>query len=400
MDYGMLAQSAPYFDLMEKRFSLDQPVISVRSGNPDIEKFIGELFTDSSVSKPVGDLYIGTHAGSDGHIQLRLFRGQVDAVGNPSEDTDMEVLDQASGPSGPVRIIDSMVGYVRATPPAPDPAPTHSVHIKGCNIGQKRFLPAAGKPDVPFLVRLKKVFGDNVNVTAPKHFHGLRSEYKGYFEYMAHEFVVAKKPEKVGNRIVMKFTNRDQLLAAYRGIGAKYHNGADVLPDDWKTIVPPVMRDQRNLKKSYPLGRTIEGETTVTIGRQLRIEPETVNWSFDYHATPPTNPATRLADIKADMLADPRFASTHAWPVFERWRFSTAASYVDGYHWTFTPRGTVLHATGKRFIYTIVDPIVDRSVTPVQDRPLIYNFYPGPGSSQAAILTGIVESDNNFFGRA
>ena len=62
--------------------------------------------------------------------------------------------------------------------------------------------------------------------------------------------------------------------------------------------------------------------------------------------------------------------------------------------------GGDLVCVGRRFDYTIVQPIVDRSVTPPANRPLIFNFYPGVGSSDTPILTGLVESDVRFFGRA
>ena len=46
------------------------------------------------------------------------------------------------------------------------------------------FIPGAGKPLAPFLVKLKAVFGGNVLVTAPKHFHGLVPElnHNGVFD--------------------------------------------------------------------------------------------------------------------------------------------------------------------------------------------------------------------------
>jgi hypothetical protein len=180
----MTAAVGGYFDSMQQRFRRDVPAIDVRRVPATIAAFIDDMFTDSSVTKPVDDLYIGTHAGGDGFLFVRLFRGAVDVLGDPTEVTDYEVLDQAMGPARPARIIDSMVGYQRATSPAPDPPPTHSVHIKGCNIGRDRFLPATGKPAAPFLVRLKQVFGSNVNITAPKHFHGLLPEtnHNGMFE--------------------------------------------------------------------------------------------------------------------------------------------------------------------------------------------------------------------------
>ena len=172
----MTAAVDAYFDNMQQRFRRDVPAIGVRQVPSHIAAFIDDMFTDASVTKPVDDLYIGTHASSDGFLFVRLFHGQVDVLGNPTDVTDFEVLDQAMGPSRPARIHDSLVGYQRGTPPAPDPPPTHSVHIKGCNIGRDRFTPRPPQPIAPFLARLKQVFGSNVNITAPKHFHGLLPE--------------------------------------------------------------------------------------------------------------------------------------------------------------------------------------------------------------------------------
>src|SRR5690349_5311859 len=124
MDYGMTASAGGYFDNMQQRFRQDTPAISVRPVPSTIAAFLDDMFTDSSVTKPVGDLYIGTHAGGDGFLFVRLFRSQVNALGDPTEVTDFEVLDQAiASPSGPGRIRDTLVGYTRGTPPAADPAP-------------------------------------------------------------------------------------------------------------------------------------------------------------------------------------------------------------------------------------------------------------------------------------
>jgi hypothetical protein len=73
---------------------------------------------------------------------------------------------------------------------------------------------------------------------------------------------------------------------------------------------------------------------------------------------------------------------------------------MDGHLWEFSTSGTDLVALGRRFDYTVVQPIVDRTVTPVANRPLIFNFYPGVGSSESPVLTGLDESNNHFFGRA
>ncbi len=396
----MTAAVGGYFDNMQQRFRRDGPPIDVRRVPSHIAGFIDDLFTDSGVTKPVGDLYIGTHAGGDGFLFVRLFRGQVDVLGDPSDVTDYEVLDQAMGPSHPARIPDSLIDYHRGTPPAADPAPTHSVHIKGCNIGRDRFSPRAGQPLAPFLARLKQVFGSNVNVTAPKHFHGLLPETtnNGIFEYMEQELIVRTKAVKVGRRY-RGFASRDELIDAYKAAHLSYHDGTAIPDDDWNaTLVPRRMADNRGITMSIPLGRTIEHLSAIPIQKQFRIEEEQVHWTISNAASTPD--ANRLARLTTSIAADPRFAATHAWPLYERRGFADFNSYMDGHLWEFSTSGTDLVALGRRFDYTVVQPIVDRTVTPVANRPLIFNFYPGVGSSESPVLTGLDESDNHFFGRA
>jgi hypothetical protein len=396
----MTAAVGGYFDNMQQRFRQDVPSIGVRRVPSHIAAFIDDLSTDASVQKPVDDLYLGTHAGGDGFLFVRLFRGQVDVLGDPTDVTDYEVLDQAMGPSRPARIPDSLVDYHRGTPPAADPAPTHSVHIKGCNIGRDRFSPRAGQPLAPFLARLKQVFGGNVNVTAPKHFHGLLPEtnHNGIFEYMEQELIVRTKAARVGRGPLRGFANRNQLIDAYKAAQLHYHDGTAIPDADWATLVPPRMADNRGIAMTIRLGGTIENLPAVTIQKQLRIELEQVHWTITGAASTPG--ADRLALLRSSIAADARFAATHAWPLYERRGFVDFNSYMDGHLWEFTTSGGDLVATGSRFDYTVVQPIVDRSVTPVANRPLIYNFYPGVGSSESPILTGIVESDDHFFGRA
>jgi hypothetical protein len=401
MDHGMTAAVGGYFDNMQQRFRRDVPAIGVRAVPTTIAAFTDDLFTDASITKPVDDLYVGTHAGGDGFLFVRLFRGQVDVLGDPTDVTDYEVLDQAMGPARRARIPDSLVGYQRGTPPAPDPAPTHSVHIKGCNIGRDRFLPGPARPAAPFLVRLKQAFGDNVNVTAPKHFHGLLPEtnHNGMFEYMEQELIVRTKAVKVGRKF-RGFASRNDLIEAYKTAQLRYHDGTLIPDADWEALVPRRMVDDRGIAMTIPLGRTVEGLSSVTVHKQLRIELEPVDWTVTPGGAVPTARPAQLAMLRASIAADPRFAATHPWPMYERRGFADFNAYMDGHDWRFTVRGADLVCIGRRFDYTIVQPIVDRSVTPPADRPLIFNFYPGVGSSEAPILTGLVESDNRFFGRA
>jgi hypothetical protein len=397
-DHGMTAAAGDYFTNMETRFHLDHPAISVHSVPSSIEKFINDLF--GNTPPPIGDMYIATHASSDGFLFVTLFSGAVDANGNPTDVTDMEVLDQALAPSKPVKIPDSMIGYQSG-------APTHSVHIKGCNIGRNRFR-ANLQPPNPFLVRMKKALGEHVKMTAPKHFHGLIPEnsHKGMYEYMAHEFIVRTKAVSRKGKW-QGFPDRNALITAYKNAKLTYYDGSLVPDTEWNaTLVPKKISMAAGSKitkgVSLPLGRTIEGLTSVPVPTEFRVEIEPVFWPLPAGSFPADEPG-RLAKLKASIQADARFASSHPWPMWERRNFTNFNDYWNGHDWsvkTVSKKTGELLCVGRRVDYTVVSPIVDRSVAPPSPRPLIYNFYPGPGSTQQPILTGFVESDNRFFGRA
>jgi hypothetical protein len=218
---------------------------------------------------------------------------------------------------------------------------------------------------------------------------------------MEQELIVRTKAVRIPPRTgpLRGFTKRNQLIDAYKAAHLSYHDGTPIPDADWgATLVPGRMADNRGIAMTIPLGRTIENLPAVTIQKQLRIDLEQVHWTISGAASTP--PAGRLALLRASIAADARFAATHPWPMYERRGFVDFTGYMDGHLWEFSRSGGDLLCTGSRFDYTIVQPIVDRSVTPVANRPLIFNFYPGVGSAETAILTGLVESDNHFFGRA
>jgi hypothetical protein len=401
MDHGMLAKVGPYFDNMQIRLERDTPAISVHGVPRHIADFIfNGLFNQASVTRPIGDIYIATHADGDGFLFVQLFRDSVDVFGDPTDVTDFEVLDQALGPSMPAKIPDSLIGFQPATPPPP---PTHSVHIKGCNIGRNRFR-SGQQPINPFLARMKQVFGDHVNITAPRHFHGLLPEtnHNGMYEYMAQELMVRTKAVPNGDGSFRGFAKRADLIAAYKNAHLSYYDGTPIPDADWDALVPKDMKDNRAINTTLPLGRTIENLTSVTVVRQFRVDLEPVDWSHRPPGAIPKKEADRLDMIRASIRADARFADNHAWPMWERRGFNNFDDYMKGHHWSFSENKKTheLVARGRRFDYTVVLPIVDRTVTPASTRPLIYNFYPGVGSTDPAVLNGLIESNNTFFGRA
>ena len=400
----MVAQAAEYFDRMKVRFRGDSPDIRVMSTPSSVKAFIDDAASDSSVTKPVGDLYVGTHAGSDGFLFCKLWDRQRDYQGEAADVTDFEVLTSAStGPTRPGGIPNSLVGYVRPPDPAPAPAPTHSVHIKGCNIGRTRLLAAAGVPNAPFLVKLKEAFGSNVHVTAPKHFHGLvpLTADGSMVEYMCQELIVRTTAVKQKGKPMRGFASRDACIAAFKAAGLTYYDGTPIPDSQWSEWVPGSIGKTQVFRELIPLGRRLSGSLEAGVERQFRVEREPVQWTIDYSAgNAPATTNDQINAVKAQIRADGRFQATHPWPIYERRGFHNIDDYLDGHLWVPSFEGSILKCLGYRFDYTIVLPIVVPPVAPKKRPTLIYNYYPTPGSPDAAVLTGFTESDDLFFGRS
>jgi len=409
MDYGFVPGTDAQDDRMRAFWERRTPAVTLRTIPANVREFVRDLDIDANVTKPVDNLLMGAHASSEGYIFMPMFPGQVDPVTNqPTNQTDFETLeDTLNVAAHSITIPDTLIGFTPAT------GITRSVHFKGCNVGRNRF--SARMPRSPFLTKLKKALGDHVNVTSPRHFHGLLTldNGDGVFEYMAHEWVVRTAATRVGRGRYRGFANRAQLVTAYQGRNFLFADGTAVPNNVWTGLIPPAgtlpaqqtpatRRFNWPRDVSFSLGpNPVAGLRMLTVGREFRSYLESVTWEFT--PTSPANPTTdaqKRAALRASMSTDPRLQSTHDWPWYERLDYVNFDAFFDGHFWEFAPTPTTpgdLVATGRRFDYTVLEPIVDRSSTP---RTLIYNFWPTAGTGHAAVTSGFDETSNVYFGRA
>lgn len=127
--------------------------------------------------------------------------------------------------------------------------------------------------------------------------------------------------------------------------------------------------------------------------REFRVSQIPSRWAFA--PTPgATTYAARVAELKAAIARDPRFASTHVWPAYVRAGFATLDDYMAGHLWNFGVGNAGPITTGVRFEYTVVLPIIDNSGPKPK---LFYNFYPAAGAAGTAITSGIPQSDSRFY---
>jgi hypothetical protein len=394
VDYAIAPKTDDYTTVVNEMISRRPPRPTMRT-ETTLREFVKNLNDDLGIH-PVGDLLVGAHANSEGQLYIQTFPGQLNSAGEPTSRTEFEHLEQTLVPGAltkRIRIDDHTIDFT--TPP-----PTHFLHFKGCNLGKA----------VPFVTKLKQALGDHVNVTAPKHFHGVVKVTSkgngGYFEYMCYEFQVQVPATLTPKGALQGFATRADLIDAFDAAAYSYIDGA-VPKADWDTKWVPtkdVTRTQTFLM-SLPLGATVAGLKAIAIkpmiakkkvtkgSREFRVNQMPSKWKFA-----PTSAATtyaaRVAELRTAIARDPRFDSNHVWPMYVRAGFSSLDDYMDGHLWNFGAKNAGPITTGVRFEYTVVLPIIDNSGPKPK---LFYNFYPAPGSAQAAIPTGILQNDARFY---
>ena len=353
-----------------------------RRGLATIAEFIDHLGTAPTVNRPIGDLIVGTHAGSKGFLSIPLSRGQRGR-------SDFEAFEDArDGTSDSVQVPDSLIGFSTGDPI------THSFHIKGCNVGRNR-SDTTRTPAAPFLIKIKEALGGHVSVTAPKHFHGLDpAPGLGIFEYMAYEFKLGVLPTLGPRRRLRGFVDQAAALAAFRAGGFRYIDGTPVPNDDWIPLIPKDITTGRDQTVKARLGVTVGTRKTMNVRRQFRVDTDDVLWTLDFpDATDiPADEAGRLAALRLDMPRDDRFKAAHPFPQYERLGFKSFNDFFAGYRWTFRVRRNVLVCTGLRFHYTVLLPITNRTTGNV-----VFNFY--PNDTTAATIRNLEITNAAFFTR-
>jgi hypothetical protein len=356
-------------------------LIKVARGITSVRGFIQHLSTASSVARPVGDLLLGMHANDEGELKIPLFAGQ------GGDWAKFEALETSlSDPKKSIAIPDATIGFT-----AGDPI-THALHLKGCNIG------LAPK----FLVKLKEALGGNVNVTAPKFFHGTTPEPQGAFEYLGYYFAL-RRPDLFIDPTTKK-PDRAKALSEFDTAQFPLIDNSIVPTADWAKIIPANPNAEIRKHVTSKLGTSFGKRTTVKTPWQYRVTPIDFGpWTvpFPDAASVPRNLSDQLLELEIHLKTDKRFQTTHPFPQWEREGFANLISFVSGYTWHCVPRGASLVCNGRRFMFIVVVAVNDPATRPQNgiftDGNLLFNFYPKPSSGLSAITNAIEVTNTNFF---
>jgi|HubBroStandDraft_5_1064220.scaffolds.fasta_scaffold47745_1 hypothetical protein len=423
MDYGMVEpgvdfaadpdtgeiRTTHHFDLVNlfSILNVNQPQVFVLS---DLITFIN---TDPSVTRPIGNVYVGAHSGADGYVELQMTTSQK-RIPNIGFSADYETI-EATVFNGALSIDDATIG--------PTPG-THFFHFKGCGIGR----------DVAFLKEWKLALGSKIQVTAPRFDHGVYTDqFNGVWEYMTYGFM-ATSPTAIVDRdtLIQQFQNAKFTYVESGAVdptGTLVADGPPIPPNMWDKWIPlgldtvttkagTVLTNRRYPRRDCFSVPAVDGLpfpiATIPVNSTFEAKKNKFNKKIDFGSTPvPGDQSGRLAALQAFLLADvenekinptsSRFSPNHPSPVYKRWGYPDFPSFMSGFTWTFVNNAgsSILSAFGKRYEYSLVvgltSPNPGSSPSDnLTDNPLLVNFHP-VNPSLAQPITQLPVTDVRFF---
>jgi hypothetical protein len=360
----------------------------------NVQRFVKHLNdTIPAAARPVGHVYIGSHASPDGWMDIDF---DDEAPGDtPSAHTSVDDL-IAAKLSGSVKFKAGTLG------------PTSEVRIRGCEVGRS----------TKFMTALHDAFGA-ATVVAPKFFDVVGSVMYtpvsadtasdiGSLEFFQYAFLI---------RRLSRYANRAAALADFRAKTATFRfiDEAPVPASAWDKWLPAQVHDiwtydgpdQMIGTRSKPekLSKRVLDMDSWDCTPGIMYYRQEVSIVLKPKAgDDPASPTPALADVAA-MRAyaktilpniDP-YKSTYLIPAYEDFGFTTLNNFIDGVNWRVD---IVNAATGLRHLvaflynYTVMAPVMDRATN-----RLMYNFETAD-STVVASHVGVLETNTDFFARA
>ena len=169
----------------------------------------------------------------------------------------------------------------------------------------------------------------------------------------------------------------------------------------------------------FALESPVGARQTVLVNQEFTVDNTRYPWKIIYDTKPiPPDKATRLADLLKSMVNDDNHTPSrfiggpngHKWPIYQRLGYTSAADFVAGYTWEFTPDTEVNKKTGKKtpilicvgrgFRYTMNIAVTtpNPGATPNKSQ-IIANFIPNrpPSIFANQATTRFRESDIQYF---
>ena len=390
MDYGMVAAGPdrdPKTGQITHLFNLRSLFAALKvtqASFPIVSNFITFLNTDSSVTRPIGNIYLGAHAAGDGTVTIQMIPKQPKEHGKYF--ADYEILERAAD-SGVLLINNATIG--------PDPK-QHFFHFKGCNIGRAPV----------FLEKWQAVMGGQIQITAPRFNHGAFNDGRGVWEFMLYEFVVTSPtPLEDRDALIQEFQKK-KFSYVETEAGGSLQPGPPVPDDVWdgwlpntiKTLIDAQTGNKFIKRKEYPQHRSFSVQAlalpfaTMDVNEQFQAQARKFSKKIPGLNPMPTSQADRMAALQTFFLTDAEnfphvsrydAAKKHPFPMYQRFGYNTFADFIAGFTWKFSTKSgsSDLYVTGTREEYTLFIALTDPNPgVPTTANQLLTNFHPtAPG---------------------
>jgi hypothetical protein len=254
--------------------------------------------------------------------------------------------------------------------------------IRGCRIGRQE----------AYLKKLKEALGGHMPVVAPKHFHVVTPIGKppGFIEYMDYSFALSA-PKRLRNKAAVVAA-----MIAFRDPASKLAftrvDGKPVPTNAWDTWVPKDPNREGD-QRVFTSARSPVDKKPVKVPRYFRHRVRKLfkNDNQVQVSGRSTKAADRKQAVKDDLIKRDFFRTSTPFPVYTRFGYASIDQFMDGWTWTFEPKGRAakVRYNAVRYEYAVIQPI-----TEVATGELILNFYP---RKRGTPVVKLHESDTRMF---
>jgi len=348
MDYAFvpgLATGDPYLTTINGALKI-HPNLFMLSPTPDTLSDFFFFAKTANVMTPSEDLILGTHADDEGIILVAIDSSTPPPI-------TYEKLQNATSIKLPTELN----------------KPPTSFRIFGCIIGSDNSL--------PLLKQLKQSLGNPHAVVAPKYLYGVAPLAGGFVETMLYEFRILS-PTALSSRNDVK----QAFQAGSNATPPQFVdvNGTRISPDLWETWLPSESKLQLKPATKYLIPFTIKASVPVAsnVSVQMNVSAfwvaihETITIPHVDTGEGENTKKSRKELAQAGIPNDPRFKSTHPYPYYMRYFYSSAQNFIDGVNWVMAASegGTMWQFTADRYLYELFIPLTE----PPKD-DLICNYY-------------------------
>ncbi|MDY0083976.1 MAG: hypothetical protein RBR74_12400 [Ignavibacteriaceae bacterium] len=323
-----------------------------------LEAVLNTIVSGPQITSPIKDIIIVTHAGEGGFLFLKLMNNSA-----PPDQISYYALQ------------DYLNEQVRPQITSRQIKNDTNIHIRGCNIGK----------EPRYLDLLKRLFGNNVSVTAPKHLDSFSYLSQGTtihrYEHLSYCFTVFNKNA---------FTNKQQVISAFINHLPAFEDiyGNSLTQAQLNSWIPQDIRS--NAETLYQCTNPISSSLRVNKKYIHRFDNPLYTFDIELDSEPTAN--QRIDELKNALRQVDTMQTSHDFPEYHQFGYSSLDEFVDNISWRFTwdNSSDTLHCVGSRHLYQLRIPITDTN------NQLFLNAFLGAGEKRY-LHHQLIETDTRFF---